>query len=125
MRQVIVTVFGFIPALCLCMLLMGALVGALDNYLRTSDHGILLTVFWCVSGLIGTIALFFSIEGKAGPATMLGLGLGIAATLATEMLLVASGIWKLFIAAPMAVAIFLIIEGFIAISNKSQPSENR
>jgi len=111
-----VSVFGFVPALCLCILLMGAMIGALDDYLHTNDHNLLVTVFWCISGLIGTIALFFSIEGKAGLITMLGLGLGIATILATGMLSAASGAWKLVFFAPMIVAVYLIIEGLIAYS---------
>jgi len=124
-RQVIVIVFGFIPALCLCILLMGAMVGALDDYLRTNDHGTLVTIFWCVSGLIGTIALFFSIEDRAGPVTMFGLGFGIAAVLATGMISPTSGAWNVVLAAPIVVAVFLIIEGLIAFSKESRHSENQ
>ena len=125
MRQVIVSLFGFIPALCLCILLMGALIGALDDYLHTSDSEILITVFWCISGLIGTIALFFSIDDKSGPITMLGLGLGIATILATGMLSAASGVWKLVFVAPMVVAGYLIVEGLIANSKGNRTLEDQ
>jgi len=124
-RQVIVSLFGFFPALCLCILLMGAMVGALDDYLHTSDHGILTTVFWCISGLIGTIALFFSIDDKPGPITMLGLGLGIATILATGMLSATSGAWILVFVVPMAVASYLIIEGLIAFSKGNRTLEDQ
>ena len=125
MRQVIVSLFGFFPALCLCILLMGAMVGALDDYLHTSDHGILTTVFWCISGLIGTIALFYSIDDKPGPITMLGLGLGIATILATGMLSATSGAWILVFVVPMAVASYLIIEGLIAFSKGNRTLEDQ
>ena len=125
MRQVIVSLFGFIPAFCLCILLVGALVGALDDYLHTSDRGILVTVFWCISGLIGTIALFFSIDDKPGPITVLGLGFGIATILATGMLSAASGAWKWIFVAPMVVASGLIVEGLIALLKRNRRLENQ
>ena len=125
MRQVIVSFFGFVPALCLCILLMGALIGALDDYLHTNDRESLVMVFWCISGLLGTIALFFSIGDKAGPITMFGLGLGIATILATGMLSAASGAWKLVFVAPIIVAVFLIIEGLIAFLKRNQTQEDR
>ncbi len=118
-RQSAVTVFGVIPASILCLFLLGGLVGVLGEYLETGSRDDLVTIVWCALAVIGTFALFFSIEEPPGPIAMIGLGCGIAAMLGLDGLSIGQGAWKLLFIAPMITAVSLIIEGLGALSNDS------
>lgn len=114
MRQAAVSFFGAFPAAVLCMPLLGVLIGSVGEYVESGNLESLLLSFWCVFGLIGTVALFFSIEAKPKPITMIGLGLGIAAVVGGGGLSLSPSIWKWLIVAPMITAIVLILEGLFA-----------
>lgn len=112
MRRLVVTVVGVFPAFALCFFLLPASIAVVGEYVDTGDRGRLIDLVWCFFGIIGTFALFFSIEKAPGPIKMTGLVMGIAAMWGLDgFSIVSSGPWNFFFYGPVVVAVLLIIEG--------------
>ena len=123
MRQSAIIVFGVIPAFILCILVLVGLVAILGEYLGSGNRDHLITLVWCALCVIGTMALYFSIDDAPGPITMIGLFFGIAGMIGLDGLSIGHGAWKLFFIAPMVTAGMLIIEGLSALSNRDRSSD--
>ena len=118
MRKIVVSIFGVVPASILCFFVLPLSVGAVGEYVDTNDPEALTIIFVCISALIGTTALFFSVERTPNPIIMIGLVFGIVAIFGSGGLSFSSGPWKLFFVGPVIVASFLILEGLVTPSNE-------
>ena len=114
MRQVFISLFGVVPALALCFLILPTMIGALGEYLGTNDAVHLYIILWGTCGIVGAVALFFSVGGPPNLVTMFGLGVGIVGILGSGGLSLEAGVWGLLFWGPTIVAGYLIVEGIAA-----------
>lgn len=117
MRGLAVTVFGVLPASALCFFVLPASIYFVGEYFDNGEAGILVTIVWSVFAVIGTFALFFSIDSPPGPVRIVGLCCGVVAMYGLDgFSQIGPSAWSLFFIGPVVTAIFLIIEGLHSIS---------
>ena len=85
----------------------------------------LLNILLAIFAVIGTFALFFSIESPPGPVRIVGLICGIIAMYGLGgFSYIGSSLWSLFFIGPVAIAVFLIIEGVTTLNAKSDEPDH-
>jgi len=125
MRNLFVTVLGVIPACSLCFFVLPTSIYAIGEYFEKGESVTLLMILWCVLAVFGTFALFFSIESAPGPVRMLGLSFGIAAMYGLGGFdYIGPSLWSLFFVGPVAIAVFLIVEGLYSLTANDDDSES-
>jgi len=112
LRNVLVSVFGVLPAAALCYFVLPLFVMYLGEFEQGQSQDSAIGIAICVGALIGTIALVFSVKSPPNRITIVGLVCGIAAVIGSGGLSFASGLWTAyFFASPMIAAVILIVEG--------------
>ena len=119
------TVLGVFPACALCYIVLPASIYLIGDYLDTGDIGILCNFLLAVFAVIGTFALFFSIDSPPGLVRMGGLVCGIIAMYGLGgFSYVGPSLWSLFLIGPVAVAVYLIIEGVNTLNAKTDEPDH-
>lgn len=125
MRNLAVTVLGVFPACALCYFVLPASIFLIGDYLDTGDMDNLLNMLLTIFAVIGTFALFFSIDSPPGPVRIAGLVCGIIAMFGLDgFSYVGPSPWSLFFIGPVGVAVFLIIEGVNALNTKTDEPDH-
>lgn len=119
------TVLGVFPACALCYFVLPASIFLIGNYLDSGDLNLLLTVALAIFAVIGTFALFFSIDSPPGPVRIAGLICGIIAMYGLEgFSYVGPSLWSFFFIGPVVVAVYLIIEGVNKLTAKTDEPDH-
>ncbi len=85
----------------------------------------LLHILLAIFAVIGTFALFFSIDSPSGPVRIVGLICGIIAMYGLGgFSYIGPSLWSFFFIGPVAIAVFLIIEGVNTLNAKSDEPDH-
>ena len=125
MRNLLILVFGVIPACSLCFFVLPVSVQLIGEYLDHGDPETLLMILWCAMAVFGTFALVFSLARAPGPVRMVGLACGITAMYTLDgFYFVGPSLWSYFFVGPVVTAMYLIGEGLFAnASDDNRPND--
>ena len=116
---------GVFPACALCYFVLPASIFLIGDYLDSGDMNVLLKISLAIFAVIGTFALFYSIDSPPGPIRMAGLVCGLIAMYGLGgFSYIGLSLWSLFFIGPVVVAVFLIIEGVNKLTTKTDEPDH-
>lgn len=119
------TVLGVFPACALCYFVLPASIFLIGDYLDSGDLNALIDFPLAIFAVIGTFALFFSIESPPGPVRIAGLVCGIIAMYGLDgFSYIGPSFWSLFFIGPVVIAVFLMIEGVNKLTTKKDEPDH-